>query len=66
VFLGVCSPDEERTFEKYPKRKRGQFGKATSTGHEPPHAQMAREKHENRRKREQQRRQAFKAKYAND
>ena len=46
--MGVCSPDEERTFEKYPKRKRGQFGKATSTGHEPPHAQMAREKHANR------------------
>jgi len=66
VYLGGCPPDDERTFEKYPKRKRGQFGKATSTGHSPPHAEMAREKHNQRRKREAVRRQAFKAKYAND
>lgn len=36
--------EEERTFEKYPKRKRGTYGKQTKTGHEPPHAETAREK----------------------
>ena len=48
MYLGGCPPDDERTFEKYPKRKRGQYGKATSTGHSPPHAEMAREKHARR------------------
>jgi len=44
VYLGVCEPDEERTFEKYPARKRGTFGKKTHTGHMPVHAEQAREK----------------------
>mmetsp|Transcript_76605 Transcript_76605/g.112217 ORF Transcript_76605/g.112217 Transcript_76605/m.112217 type:complete len:268 (-) Transcript_76605:245-1048(-) len=66
VYLGVCEPDEERTFEKYPARKRGTFGKKTHTGHMPVHAEQAREKWASRRKKESERRAAFKAKYADD
>ena len=45
VYLGAAYPEaEERTFEKYPKRQRGQYGRKTDTGHMPPHAEAAREK----------------------
>lgn len=64
--IGWAPNEEERTFEKYPKRKRSTWGKQTKTGHEPPHAEMAREKRANKRKTEGARRAAFKAKYADD
>ena len=63
VVLGMCGPEEERTFEKYPARRKGQYGKKTDTGHMPVHAELAREKIANKRKKEAARRQAFRAKY---
>jgi len=66
VHIGICEPEEERTFEKYPARRRGTYGKKTHTGHMPVHAQQARDKWANRRKKESERRSAFKAKYADD
>ena len=59
----MCGPEEERTFEKYPARRKGQYGKKTDTGHMPVHAELAREKIANKRKKEAARRQAFRAKY---
>lgn len=66
VYIGVTPLDEERTFEKYPARRRGVHGKQTHTGHVPEFARIAMDKAANKQKKERERVAAFKAKYADE